>query len=201
MIVLNKALINDIKNNTPIYLNLGGGLQSVQNYYNVDFVKLPGVDIVADLNKPLDELPDNIVSGIYSSNTFEHISNLFGLLSEIHRVCRNGAKCEIIVPHFANPYYYSDPTHVRQFGLFTMHYLVNNDQQWRRKVPNYYSETKFKLNDVKLMFYKDSLFDHLISPSANYLVNKSRFTQHLFERRFCWFFPPAQVKYILQIEK
>ncbi len=201
MEIINQAVLDSISKSIPIFLNLGGGLQCVPNYYNVDFVKMPGVDIVADLNDPLNKLPTNTVSGIYSSNTFEHISNLFGLLSEIHRVCRNGARCEIIVPHFANPYYYSDPTHIRQFGLFTMHYFVSNDQQWRRKVPSYYSDTKFKLLDVELTFYKDSLFDHLTSPIAHFLVNKSRFMQHLFERRFCWLFPPAHVRYILQIEK
>jgi len=201
MEIINQAVLDSISHNIPIFLNLGGGLQCVPNHYNVDFVKLAGVDIVADLNNPLDKLPENTVSGIYSSNTFEHISNLLGLLSEIHRVCRNGARCEIIVPHFANPYFYSDPTHIRQFGLFTMHYFVSNEQQWRRKVPSYYSDTKFKLLDVELTFYKDSLFDHLASPIAHFLVNKSRFTQHLFERRFCWLFPPAHVKYILQIEK
>jgi len=201
MQIINQLVLSDIASNTPLFLNLGAGLQRVPGYYNVDLVALEGTDIVADLNKPLDGLPENTVSGIYSSNTFEHISNLFGLLSEIHRVCSNGAKCEIIVPHFANPYYYSDPTHIRQFGLFTMHYFLHTDQQWRRKVPSYYSDTKFKLIDVELMFYKDSLFDHLVSPIAHYLVNKSRFTQHMFERRFCWLFPPAQVKFIFQIEK
>lgn len=201
MIIINKDILHDIKYNIPILLNLGGGLQRVPDHYNVDFIMLDGVDIVADLNNPLDGLPDNTVSAIYSNNTFEHISNLFGLLSEIHRVCKNGARCEIIVPHFANPYYYSDPTHIRQFGLFTMHYFVNQDQQWQRHVPSYYSDTKFKLLDVKLMFYKDSWFDHLASPIMHFLVNVSRFTQHFYERRLCWLFPPAHVKYILQIEK
>jgi len=173
----------------------------LEGYYNVDQVKLDGVDIVANLNEPFALLADDTVSNIYSRNTFECVSNLLGLLAEIHRICRDGARCEIIVPHFANPYYYSDPIHVRQFGLFTMHYFVSTDRQWRRTVPNYYSDTKFKLLDVNIRFYKDSLFDHLATPLAHRLVNTSRFTQHLYERRFCWLWPPAHIQYILQVEK
>ena len=60
--------------------------------------------MVADLNLPLDEVPDNSVSRIYSNQTFEHVENLFGLLSEIHRITVKGGISEIIVPHFANPY-------------------------------------------------------------------------------------------------
>ena len=201
MKIVNPKVLMDIEKNIPLALSLGGGLQYVSGHYNVDLVGLDGVDIVADLNEPLDELPDNTVSSVYSNNTFEHVLNLTGLLAEIHRVCRDGAYCEIIVPHFANPYYYSDPTHVRPFGLFSMHYFVNAEQQWRRKVPCYYSDTKFNLIDVKLAFYKDSWIDHLITPILHYIVNNSRFTQHFYERRLCWLWPPAHVKYTIQIEK
>ena len=45
------------------------------------FLKVANSDIIAELNMPLDELPDNIVAGIYGINILEHISNLFGLLS------------------------------------------------------------------------------------------------------------------------
>jgi hypothetical protein len=41
---------------------------------------------------------------------------------QIAKDLEQGELIEIIVPHFSNPHYYSDPTHVRFFGLYTMSY-------------------------------------------------------------------------------
>jgi len=199
--IINPSVIEDIGSGRKISLNLGAGNQKIPGFYNVDLVELDGVDIIANLEEPLDKLADDSVSRIYSNQTFEHVRDLFGLLSEINRVCVDGAQCEIIVPHFANPYFHSDPTHVRQFGLFSMHYFIDANQQWRRKVPSYYSKTKFDLLDAQFVFYRDTVFDHLVTPLATRLVNLNRAVQHTYERRFCWLFPPASIKFILRVSK
>ena len=74
-------------------LNLGSGHELREDFYNVDINEELAVDIVADLNFPLDLIPENSVCNIYSNQTFEHIENLFGLLSEIYRISSNGGKC------------------------------------------------------------------------------------------------------------
>ena len=135
MKILNKTILEDLKEGKMLSLNLGSGHELREDFYNVDINEELAVDIVADLNFPLDLIPENSVCNIYSNQTFEHIENLFGLLSEIYRISSNGGKYEIIVPQFSNPYYYSDPTHVRQFGLFSMHYFTSENFQWRRKFP------------------------------------------------------------------
>ena len=201
MKILNKKILNDLKEGKLLSLNLGSEYENHEDFYNVDINEELAVDIVADLNFPLDLIPENSVCNIYSNQTFEHIENLFGLLAEIHRISIKGGKCEIIVPHFSNPYYYSDPTHVRQFGLFSMHYFTSENYQWRRKVPSYYSDTKFILRDVEIIFYKDTLIDLLFANVLSPLVNLSRTFQHIFEKRFCWFYPPANIKFILEVSK
>jgi len=201
MKILNEKILDDLKEGKMLSLNLGSGYENHEDFYTVDINEDLGVDIVADLNGPLDLIPDNSVSNIYSNQLFEHIENLFGLLSELRRISINGAKFEIIVPHFSNPYYYSDPTHVRQYGLFTMHYFTDETYQWRRKVPSYYSDTKFILRDAKIIFYKDTIIDHLFANVLYPIVNSTRAFQHIFEKRFCYFYPPANVKYILEVSK
>ena len=201
MKILNKKILNDLKEGKLLSLNLGSGFENHEDFYNVDINEELGVDIVADLNFPLDLIPENSVCSIYSNQTFEHIENLIGLLDEIYRISSDGGKCEIIVPHFSNPYYYSDPTHVRQFGLFSMHYFTSENYQWRRKVPSYYSDTKFILRDAKIIFYKDTLMDHLFANILGSIVNLNRAFQHIFEKRFCWFYPPASIKFILEVSK
>ena len=55
------------------------------------------------------------------------------------------------MPHFSNPYFYSDPTHRDAFGWYTFSHLAN-DEILRRQVPNYFGEHKFTLEDVRLVF-------------------------------------------------
>ena len=93
----------------PIRLNLGVGHRPRQSYYGLDWIEMSGVDVVADLNEPLSDLPDNSVEAIYTHHTLEHVVNLLPLLKEIHRVVIPNGRVEIVVPHFSNPYGYSDP--------------------------------------------------------------------------------------------
>ena len=198
---LNPKIAEDITRNKKISLHLGSGNDAHQDMYNLDLVECEGVDIVANLNEPLSLLPNDSVSYVYSNQTLEHIEKLFDLFDELYRVCADKSKLVIQVPHFANPYYYSDPTHVRFFGLYSMHYFTDPKYQWGRKVPSYYGETKFILNDAKYIFYRDTLFDHLIGRPISYLVNFNRITQKIYERRLCWFFPPSSIKFTITVSK
>jgi ubiquinone/menaquinone biosynthesis C-methylase UbiE len=163
---------------------------------------MPGVDIVADLNEPLALLPDNCAQCVFSSHTLEHVSNLLLLLSEIHRITRPGGHIEIIVPHFSNPYHYSDPTHVRFFGLYTMNYFVETDKQpHARKVPAFYTDTRFELESVKIAFYRFNLLDRLLVPFLRYLVNCSPRAQEIYEFRFSRWFPAAEIHYRMRTAK
>src|SRR5690349_7078200 len=117
MKIVNPVVQAEIAAGRPVRINLGCGPRPRDGYYGLDWLELPGVDVVADLNQPLDLLPDNSVEAIYTHHVFEHIEKFTELLQEIHRVVIPGGRVEVVVPHFSNPYGYSDPTHVRFFGL------------------------------------------------------------------------------------
>ncbi len=163
---------------------------------------MDGIDIVADLNEPLSLLPDNCVEHVFSSHTLEHVDNLLLLLSEIYRITRPGGLIEIIVPHFSNPYHYSDPTHVRFFGLYTMSYFVDTDKQpHSRKVPAFYSRTRFEIESVMIAFDRFNILDRLIVPFVRYFVNLSPRTQECYEFRLSRLFPAAEIRYRMRAAK
>lgn len=197
MRLVNPQVAKDLQQGRPIRIDLGGGPRPRPGFYALDQLELEGIDIVADLNRPLDLLPDNCSDHVFSSHTLEHVRELLPLLAEIHRITRPGGLVEIVVPHFSNPYYYySDPTHVRFFGLYTMNYFVDPDRQPRAwRVPAFYSATRFELESVKLSFYRTSLLDRLFVPLLRYLVNRSPGAQNFYERRPCWLLPAAEVRY------
>jgi SAM-dependent methyltransferase len=196
MKLLNPKVAKDLEQGKPLRIDLGSGPRPRDGFYALDHLELEGIDIVADLNRPLELLPDNCAEHVFSSHALEHVENLLPLLGEIHRITRPGGLVEFVVPHFSNPYYYSDPTHVRFFGLYTMNYFVDTDKQpaaWR--VPVFYSATRFEMESVKLSFYRTNLFDRLFVPFLRYFVNRSAGAQNFYERRLCWIFPAAEVRY------
>ncbi len=201
MRVINPDVYRDIEAGKGLRLNLGAGQKPRTGFYSVDQLPLPGVDIVADLNEPLDELPDDSVEEIYSRHTMEHVTEFLPLLAEIHRIARPGAKIELVVPHFSNPHGYSDPTHVRFFGLYSLFYFCDEADQPTRKVPNFYLPQRFRVESVTFSLLKQSLLDRLVQATFQKWINRSYAWLDWYERRLCWSFPVSSVRYLLSPKK
>jgi len=196
MRLVNPGIATDLEQGKPLRIDIGSGTRPRPRFYGLDRLDMPGVDIVADLNQPLELLPDNCAEHVFSSHAMEHVEKFLPLMDEIHRIVRPGGIVEIIAPHFSNPYYYSDPTHVRFFGLYTMNYFVDADKQpGAHKVPASPSAKRFEMESVFLSFYRFNLFDRLFVPFLRYLVNRSPGAQHFYELRLSWLLPAAEVRY------
>jgi SAM-dependent methyltransferase len=196
MKILNDQLTKDIAAGKPLNLELGGGMHKRDGYYNIDACQVPGVDLLADLNEPLSLIPDNSVASIFSNHVFEHVKELEALFSELHRITRSDGIIETVVPHFSNPFHYSDPTHVRTFGLYTMSYFVESDQQpFRRKLPCFYTKARFKFVDVRIEFFDFSFLDQIVGRPLSVFVNRSVANQEFYERRLCWVIKARQLRF------
>lgn len=200
MRIINPKVIEDMNRGVPLRLNLGSGTMIREGYYGVDLLNLSGTDIQADLNDPLDLLPDNSVIDVVSAHTFEHITNLVGLMGELHRIVRPDGRIIIIVPHFSNAGAYSDPTHVRFFGLYSMLYFSDSMEGYFRRIPNYYTGLRFKLDSVNIIFARSG-FDRLLGSAKELIVNINTRTQACFERHFCWICPAEEIRYVIRPKK
>lgn len=155
------------------------------------------VDVVGDAIEVLKSMPPASIDKISSYHFAEHVSDVPTLMSEMSRVLKPGGRLIAIVPHFSNPYYYSDVTHQTHFGLYTMSYFAQ-DALFRRRVPQYHPlpltlvavDLGFKSSPP---FYLRYGFKRLIQ----LLVNCTRSTQELYEEQFCWLFPCYDVQYVL----
>ena len=201
MKIINAAIRQDIEASCPLRLNLGSGTTSREGFYNVDLLALDNVDVVADLNRPLDGLPDDSVAEVVCRHTLEHVENIVGILSELHRVVRPDGRIEIAVPHFSDPYGYSDPTHVHFFGLFSMYYFCEMEDQPRRKVPCHYAASPFIVEQIRIRFHTRGLLDGSVGRLIRGLVNLNYFTQHWYERRFAWLWPASEIRYVMRPKK
>ena len=98
-------------------LNLGCGNNKRPGCVNVDHSDVCGPDEVVDLEQTPWPWPDDSVDEVLLSHVLEHLGAdpkvYLAIWCELYRVCRNGAKVFIRVPHPRSDDFLIDPTHVR----------------------------------------------------------------------------------------
>lgn len=177
-------------------LELGAGTRRrIPGSISVDQRDLPEVDVVGDALEVLRSIPDSSVRLIHSSHFFEHVDYLQPLLAEIARVLKPEATLHVIVPHFSNPYFHSDPTHRTQFGLYTFAYLAQSSL-FRRKTPEYVATPLLRLVSVRLNFRSPRPFyiRHGIKFLVQSLINASRWVQEFYEENLAYVLPCYEVE-------
>lgn len=184
---------------TQITLELGcGDRKRHADAVGIDLLDLPGVDIVGDVAAVLSALPAGCVDRVWSYHFLEHVDDVGAIVRELGRVCAPDAIVDLTVPHFSNPYYFSDPTHRRPFGLYSMCYFCT-DRLFSRRVPHYGLTPVFELRSVDLVFK---------SPPPRYLrygfkklvqtvVNSGRWMQEFYEEMLCFMLPCYEIRYVL----
>lgn len=183
-------------NSYSIKLNLGCGDQRLTNYIGLDRQRMMGTDLQCDLNHSL-PLAAGTVSHIYAKSVLEHLQELETALKEMWRVLEPGGTVYIYVPHWGNPLYYSDYTHLRFFGLATFDYFSPSDKQIYRRVPRYSSVT-FQTRQVRLIFHSPFRLLNGIMKLFQWLINKRVSWQLFFEYHLSKMIPCYAIEYYLE---
>lgn len=152
------------------------------------------VDIVGDVYDVLAQMPEASVKAVYSYHFFEHVADLPRLIDLLARVMQPTGLLRVVVPHFSNPYFYSDYSHRGFFGLYSFSYLVS-DNIHRRKVPTYGRETCFELSKAELIFKSSPPFyvRHGCKRILQLVFNLNRWTRELYEENFCYLLPCYEI--------
>ena len=150
-----------------------------------------------------DFIPNNSVDEYITSHFLEHVQNFELLLSEIFRTLKPGGIIRIIVPHFSNPYFYSDYTHKRFFGLYTFDYFSDGTNSLRRRVPVYNATFQFTILSRKLVFKSPNFqFINLIKKHFwTRIFNSCKFMQAWYEEGYTKYLSCYEMKFILQAKK
>ncbi len=180
-------------------LNLGCGKNIKKDYVNLDFIKMPGVNIIHNLNKFPWPFKDNEFEEIISSHVLEHLEDLEKTMNEIKRICKNKAKIKFVVPHFSCGDSYRDPTHKRLFSYFTFDYFTEN---------SFYKNSKFKILNRKFNFFGERTSTgmgekkyKLLSPFNELLSSIVNISPKIYGRFFCWILPTYEIHIELGVIK
>jgi ubiquinone/menaquinone biosynthesis C-methylase UbiE len=185
----------------PVVLELGCGQAPHPGRIGIDHLDMASVEIVADLEKGLPFFPDSSVDEIHARSFFEHLENFEGVMREIVRVLKPGGTCTLFVPHFSNPYYYSDYTHRRFFGLYTLYYFVEKPKQLRRKVPDFYTDIRIEIVSIRLKFSTPFRGRQIFKKIWGAIFNSSRWMQEYYEENLCWKIPCYGLKVVFRPQK
>lgn len=187
----------------PLKIDIGCGPNKKPGFKGMDILPLPGVDFVVDLEKGFSFLKDNSVDEYYTAHFLEHIDDFELVMGEIYRTLKPGGICTIFVPHFSNPYYYSDYTHKRFFGLYSFDYFSSSVTGFRRKVPSYNPSIKFEIVERKLILKSpDFLITHLIKKHIwNRIFNSGKYFQAVYEEYFTKLISCYELKFVLKVIK
>jgi len=196
---LSSSLVSD-----SLYLDLGSGASNkIQPHFiTVDAIDSPLIDVTADVYDLFAALPSNCCSGIKSSHLLEHLHDTPLFLRECIRVLKPGATLEVVVPHFSNPFFYSDPTHQRSFGLYTLAYYFKQNL-FQRTLPEYSLIPAARLTSIRLSFksFPPFYIRHLFKYLFQLLVNLSPYFLEFYEEFFVFLFPCYEIHTHIQKER
>ena len=168
-------------------LNLGSGNRYVDTAVNLDRTIDTHPDVVHDLNQFPWPFANNHFTEVLAYDVIEHLDDFVATVNEIYRICRHEAVIRITVPHFSCANAFTDPTHRRFFGYFSMDYVTGeNDLQ-------FYTRVRFQKLSTRLLF-QPSLVNKLVWRLAN------RYPA-AYESRWAWIFPAWYLHFELQVLK
>lgn len=123
----------------PLVIDLGCGLNKVQEAFGFDRRAELGVDVLCDLEQAL-PLKTGSVDVVHMRHIIEHVRELIPFMEEVYRVCRVGAVVRIVVPYYASRGAFRDPTHVR--------FITEDTFQYFEPPTDYGTKTNFRIEHI-----------------------------------------------------
>jgi predicted SAM-dependent methyltransferase len=187
--------LGKIKSQGTVIIELGAGLtRRVPNALTMDMLDSEAVDIVHNINNGLAFIPDASVNEYHSTHVFEHIENFEQLMFEMYRTLKPGGRIIGTVPHFANPYFYSDYTHSKYFGLYTFSYF-SKKRYFKRQVPNFYTSLNFEIVKMELEFDSPFWVTKVFKKFWQLIFNSCKIMREIHEQSFCYALPAYQLRF------
>lgn len=173
-------------------LHIGSGRDRREDFVNLDRVALPGVDVVADLERQL-PFTDDAFDEVLGLHVLEHVDRLENALAELHRVTRASGTVRIAVPHFSFFGAYIDPTHRRFFGYETFDYYSDHGTY------NFYADLRFEIVRRQIRYYWVKNERRTVpSATLTFLIN---LWPRFYERFLCWMLPANELYFELRPAK
>lgn len=120
-------------------LDVGCGANKYEGAIGLDNNPRTAADVIHDLGELPYPFPDNEFDLVVSSHVVEHVPDVMGFISELHRITRHGGTIKLLTPHYTNPDWANDPTHRNHINSYTFNTFLDG-----RQVFDFYTEVRLK---------------------------------------------------------
>jgi predicted SAM-dependent methyltransferase len=168
-------------------LNLGSGRAYDPGWTNLDVTPDTNPDVVHDFNVRPWPFSDERFVEVQAIDLIEHLDDAFGALVELHRICKAGAQVKIVVPHFSSPNSFTDPTHRRAFGYFSLDVVTGEHAH------DYYTRVRYRMRRREIVFKRRPINKLVRRYAAR---NPGRY-----EERWAWIVPAWFLVFELEVLK
>ncbi len=128
-----------------IRINLGCGRKYLDGWVNCDVVSTVRADRYFDLEKFPYPFEDGSATEILMDNVLEHLEDIPGTMTELHRILAPGGTVLIKVPYGKSDWALQDPTHKHYFTERSMDYFTVGHEY------SFYSEARFECLEARLV--------------------------------------------------
>lgn len=180
-----RGLEIDFDRATRMKINLGCGNKKIEGFVGVDRYRCDGSEILCDLTKSL-PFADDSIDAVIMDDFIEHILDICGLLREVARVCRKGARVVISTPHYSSGASWRNPTHFHHLSWFAFDQI---------ETPNH---SYYMGHGLKLVGRKLSFGGGLLSVIGKLLFKLS---PSVWEHKFCFLFRASTLRFELEATK
>jgi SAM-dependent methyltransferase len=124
-------------------LDVGCGAAKYPGSVGLDIAAGTAADIVHNLDDRPYPLEDDGFDQVLMQDVIEHVQSPIGVMEELHRICRPGARIQLRTPHFSSVLAYGDPTHKHYFSRIAIESLAE---------PRFahYTEVRFRVVHITL---------------------------------------------------
>jgi SAM-dependent methyltransferase len=140
-------------------LNLGCGEFKKEGYVNVDFFSISKPDIEHNLNILPYPFSEDSFDVVEADHLLEHLNDPFGVLREMHRIAKDGARIIIRVPHFSRGF--THPEHKRGFDVTLPLYF-------QKDFKGGYQGVEYVLKKMKLSWFAQKYVKKTAMPAYLY---------------------------------
>jgi len=168
-------------------LDMGCGGKEQPGAVGVDRLRLPGVDVVHDLDTFPYPFEEDEFSKVRCNHVIEHLRNPVQVRAELHRITRPDGWVWIDVPYFASSYSFCDPTHVARHTFYSFHYFAEGS----RYAEHNYTPVRFRVRKHELVFTRSWGLGMLLA----------RISIHRYEKYYSHLFPANGIHIELQPAK
>jgi SAM-dependent methyltransferase len=107
-------------------LDVGCGQNKVVGAIGIDSNPRSHADVIHDLGVFPYPFENDRFDEIVCRHVLEHVPDVIGLITELHRITKAGGRLKIVTPHYSNPDWATDPTHRNHFNSYSFTCFVQN---------------------------------------------------------------------------